>query len=187
MNIWYRKKKHQTIRKRYRHADIPEYFSSIFPFSRLAARISGTSGVIKEPHFVLLEINSGFNFFHLDDLLCSREYDLMFGKLSVVELEVIRNMTGCKKPCKYKKYNFLVDPTSNSAYKSDHFVFSLLAVSYKTNVETEKLIYPSSSLVAEFGGTLSLFLGVSFISIWDDFGLLRKFLCRADSGLFCNN
>ena len=109
----------------------------------------------------------------------------MFNKLAVTESEEIGHMTGCKKPCKYKKYNFLGDPTSHSAYKSDHFVFSLWAVSYKTNVETEKLIYPSSSLVAEFGGTLSLFLGVSFISIWDDFGLLRKFLCRADSGLFC--
>ena len=165
-------------------------FQNIFKvsllFSRLDARISGTFGVIKEPHFVLLETNSGFNFCHLNYLLC-REYDLIFGKLSVAESEKIKHMTGCKKPCKYKKYNFLGDPTSHSAYKSDHFVFSLWAVSYKTNVETEKLIYPSSSLVAEFGGTLSLFLGVSFISIWDAFGLLRKFLCRADSGLFCNN
>ena len=158
----------------------------VFFCSRLDARISGTSGVIKKPRFVLLEINSGFNFCHLNDLLC-REYDLMFDKLAVAESKEIRNMTGCKRPCKYKKYNFLGDPSSLSAYKSDHFVFSLWAVSYKTNVETEKLIYPSSSLVAEFGGTLSLFLGVSFISIWDDFGLVRKFLCRADSGLFCKN
>ena len=51
-----------------------------------------------------------------------------------------------------------------------------------TTVETEELIYPWTSLVpelltvlmsplhpqvAEFGGSLSLFLGVSFMTIWD--------------------
>ena len=34
-------------------------------------------------------------------------------------------------------------------------------------VETEKLVFPFSSLVAEFGGTLSLFIGVSFVSLVD--------------------
>ena len=34
-------------------------------------------------------------------------------------------------------------------------------------VETEQLIYPFSSLLAEFGGVLGLFLGVSFITLWD--------------------
>ena len=36
----------------------------------------------------------------------------------------------------------------------DTFVFSLWAVSSSTNVETEVLVYPWTSLVAEFGGTL---------------------------------
>ena len=34
-------------------------------------------------------------------------------------------------------------------------------------VETEELIYPWQSLVAEFGGALGLFLGFSFMTIWD--------------------
>ena len=34
-------------------------------------------------------------------------------------------------------------------------------------VEKEELIYPMESLVAEFGGTLGLFLGFSFMAIWD--------------------
>ena len=34
-------------------------------------------------------------------------------------------------------------------------------------VETETLVYPFSSLVAEVGGVLGLFLGVSFMTIWD--------------------
>ena len=74
------------------------------------------------------------------------------------------------------------------------------AVSEKTNVETEHLIYPLSSLVsikhssfhyfqirkrdsiiqfrkslvADFGGTLSLFLGVSFFTILDNLHIVGK-------------
>ena len=34
-------------------------------------------------------------------------------------------------------------------------------------VETEALVYTIESLVAEFGGTLGLFLGFSFMTFWD--------------------
>ena len=34
-------------------------------------------------------------------------------------------------------------------------------------VETEALVYTVESLVAEFGGTLGLFLGFSFMNFWD--------------------
>ena len=34
-------------------------------------------------------------------------------------------------------------------------------------VETESLLYSIESLVAEFGGTLGLFLGFSFMALWD--------------------
>ena len=34
-------------------------------------------------------------------------------------------------------------------------------------IEQEKLVYSLESLVAEFGGTLGLFLGFSFINLWD--------------------
>ena len=35
-------------------------------------------------------------------------------------------------------------------------------------VESEDLVYPLASLVAEFGGTLGLFLGFSFMAVWDE-------------------
>ena len=38
---------------------------------------------------------------------------------------------------------------------------------YRMKVETEELIYPWQSLVAEFGGALGLFLGFSLMTIWD--------------------
>ena len=39
-------------------------------------------------------------------------------------------------------------------------------------VEEEQLIYPWTSLLAEFGGTLSLFLGLSFMTGVDLLSLL---------------
>ena len=102
-----------------------------------------------------------------------REHDLIFGNLGIAEPEEVTNVTGCLKPCHFKKYIFLGDP-SPSSFKSEHYIFSLWAVSSKTKVEKEELIYPMSTLVAEFGGTLGLFLGFSFISVWDNFSTLKK-------------
>ena len=102
-----------------------------------------------------------------------REYDSIFNQLSESESVEILQITGCKQPCKFKKYSFLAEPQTSS-FKSDHYIFSLWAVSNRTKVETEELIYPTSSLVAEFGGTLSLFLGFSFISLWDKFSILKR-------------
>ena len=103
----------------------------------------------------------------------SREYDSIFKQLAVLESEEISSVTGCLKPCHYKKY-ILLGERSSTSFKSEHYIFSLWAVSSKTRVETEELIYPMSTLVAEFGGTLGLFLGFSFISVWDNFSTLKK-------------
>ena len=55
-------------------------------------------------------------------------------------------------------------------FKSGNLVaFSLWDVSNNTRVSSEKLIYPLASLIAEFGGALGLFLGFSFLSLWDNF------------------
>ena len=104
-----------------------------------------------------------------------REYESIFNELDQAESDEIRQITGCRKPCKYKRYSFLGDPFP-SAFESEHPFFALWAVSNKTKVETEELVYPSSSLVAELGGTLGLFLGFSFISLWDKLGALRRFV-----------
>ena len=81
-------------------------------------------------------------------------------------------LTGCKKPCKYRKYEVIggKQPTS---FQSEHFTLSFWAVSNETTVWTEVPVYPWTSLVAEFGGTLGLFLGFSFMTVW---GGLKKFI-----------
>ena len=90
----------------------------------------------------------------------------------MADLEDITEMTGCMKPCTYNMYQF--GRKEPSMIEFDSFSFSYWAASTKTIIRTEQLIYPLTSLVAEFGGTLGLFLGVSFITIWDNMFYLRK-------------
>ena len=106
----------------------------------------------------------------------TREYGKILDKIRASDLDNIFKLTKCTKPCKYKKYNLLGD-MKPSLFKTEYVAFSLWAVSENTRVSTEQLIYPISSLVAEFGGTLSLFLGVSFVTIWDNFHFFGM-LCR---------
>ena len=81
-----------------------------------------------------------------------REYERLFDRLERADLEEIYQISGCKKPCQYRKYKIVSQHLTS--FESDFFLFSLVAVSKKIIVETEQLIYPLSSLVAEFGGTL---------------------------------
>ena len=93
--------------------------------------------------------------------------------LSSVESSKIRELTGCIKPCRYQKYSFIGERDPSRFTGTEYLFFSLWAVSEKTQVNTEELIYPLSYLVAEFGGILGLFLGFSFIGLWDNIHLFK--------------
>ena len=101
----------------------------------------------------------------------------MYFEMSFEELEVIKKMTGCIKPCNYLEYNFHGAglPTSFKP-PGDHFVFSLLAQERYISVEKEELLYPSSTMIAEVGGILGLFLGVSFMTVLDGAMLLKRYI-----------
>ena len=94
------------------------------------------------------------------------------------EAKEIFKLSGCKKPCAYNRYNF-VGEKKTSSFLTDHFLFSLWAVSNSTLVESEQLIYPLSSLVAEFGGLLGLFFGFSFMTIWDGLNVLKQWFFKS--------
>ena len=81
----------------------------------------------------------------------------------------ISKLTGCLKPCKFKRYN-LVHKLEVGSTDPDPEVstFILWAVTNSTLVEKEQLVYPLSTLVAEFGGTLGLFVGFSFLDAWEE-------------------
>ena len=75
-------------------------------------------------------------------------------------------VTNCIKPCKYREYK-VVGESRQTTMQSKDFSLSLWAISKSTEVKREELIYPFSSFLAEFGGILGLFLGFSFMSLWD--------------------
>ena len=67
-------------------------------------------------------------------------------------------------------------------FRPNSLTIGFQASSDETWVEKEKLIYPLSSLVAEFGGTLGLFIGFSFIGVWDQLGFIGMVLRRNIGG-----
>jgi hypothetical protein len=93
-------------------------------------------------------------------------YEEKYLQISRFELGKIAKLTGCKKPCYYKRYR-VIGEKRTTGFKSDFFTVSFWAVSEDTTVEKEMLVYPLASLVAEFGGTLGIFLGFSFMALWD--------------------
>ena len=87
----------------------------------------------------------------------------------VVEAKLI-NMSGCSLPCSYSEYKLVgkpsvVDPTS--------YGVQLSFAKTEAWEEREALVYEFVSFVSEFGGSLGLFLGFSFYSVWD---ILELFL-----------
>ena len=81
----------------------------------------------------------------------------------VVEAQLIQ-MTGCLLPCTYSEYKLIGNPVV-----IDQRMFGLQLSFGKTEAyeEREALVYEFESFVSEGGGALGLFLGVSFLSVWD--------------------
>ena len=60
------------------------------------------------------------------------------------------------------------------------FAFGINFVSTDVRIEREVAIYPLLSFVSELGGSLGLFLGFSFLAIWDliDYLILKYDLIK---------
>ena len=89
---------------------------------------------------------------------------------------------GCKKPCNYQEYKLIGDKAPTTLKKKGFLTFGLWAIDDDIYVETEALLYPGTSLVAEIGGTLGLFIGFSFMILWDAIvrgvNLIKKIIGR---------
>ena len=101
------------------------------------------------------------------------KYESVFRDLSNLDRNQISNRTGCLLPCRYKEYKILDTPLdSNGKSRTMHLIRS----SNDVLVKTEQLVYPFSSFLAEFGGALGLFLGFSFLWVWDVIQIFTKFI-----------
>ena len=68
--------------------------------------------------------------------------------MSFEELDVIKEFTGCEKPCKYLEYKFLKEMIPSDFDPSgDYFVFTIVTQTRYTTVEKEELLYPSFRFV----------------------------------------
>ena len=92
------------------------------------------------------------------------KHEKFYQEIAMKEQKAVLDMTGCKVPCKYRDFKEVDTPIKKRITVSE---FGISIVSTDITVKTEELLYPLSSFVSEFGGALGLFLGFSFIMVWD--------------------
>ena len=69
-------------------------------------------------------------------IILFRALETLYEEIAPLETKDIRKRTGCTKPCKYTKYNFIGEAQTTS-FQSEDYSLSLWAVSNDTWVETE--------------------------------------------------
>ena len=89
--------------------------------------------------------------------------------------------SGCLLPCHYKEYQAFEAPLHLG---DDHRMLMLVRTNDYVLVKTDHLVYSFSSFLAEFGGALGLFLGFSFIMVWDWLLLASGFIVDKKNNLF---
>ena len=88
----------------------------------------------------------------------------IYDKIIRIKQTALLKYTGCTPPCNYVEYQLVNEP---SKFKEVDQQFELVWLNTKALERTEQLLYPVESFVSEFGGALGLFLGFSFMMVWD--------------------
>ena len=83
--------------------------------------------------------------------------------LTYLSIEEIEDLTNCFKPCTYNIFSLAEEAEIEG--NTTKVFFSL--ASKKIISKKEVYLYTFSSLIAELGGALGLFLGFSFYMLWD--------------------
>ena len=82
------------------------------------------------------------------------------------DLESIVEQTKCLPPCQYNEYKFAAEPDKYDVKSIK--TLTLMFPKKKVTIETEVELYSFISLVSDIGGALGLFLGFSFVMVWDE-------------------
>ena len=91
-----------------------------------------------------------------------------FDKTSIVK------ETQCLPPCSYTEYKMAGEPEREPVRGEKKIKLKL--TDSKVKRLTEKKLYDLVSFIAEFGGALGLFIGFSFLSLFDYYELIMKFV-----------
>ena len=106
-----------------------------------------------------------------------KEIGKKYRHFAYCDLEVILEETKCLKPCFYNEYKLAMEPEihdyDNDQYESGKFV-QLFFPEKKTTIKKEVEFYSLISLVSDIGGALGLFLGFSFVMVWDEAEVIFK-------------
>ena len=95
----------------------------------------------------------------------------IFYKIGYSGRKNLINITGCQPPCSYRHYEVVGEPFKGIM---PGYGVGIMFMSTEFTLEEEDFVYPLTSLVAEFGGALGLFLGFSFLMVWDFvYGLIK--------------
>ena len=85
-----------------------------------------------------------------------------FLNTSNLEQSAFVRTTGCQLPCRYREYAQVDEPLGG--FKPT-LGLDIMFASANVVLDSEDYVYPFISFVAEFGGSLGLFLGFSFMML----------------------
>ena len=80
-----------------------------------------------------------------------------------------------KTPCRYREVKAAGRPSDVRGQNSSSFQVGLTLVSTDIRREKERLSVPFETLISNLGGSLGLFLGFSFITVWDWLELVYRY------------
>ena len=92
-------------------------------------------------------------------------------KFSSKGMKKIQELSGCKRNCRFRNFYKFHEQQMTDKEMDDRNEIWLNIILSKSmlKIKTETLMFPLRSLIADLGGTLGLFLGFSFVMIWDGF------------------
>ena len=103
------------------------------------------------------------NFEHCSNMSELFKYERTYREIYERKKRSLASSTGCQFPCKYKKFD-IVDAQIKD--QPGDFLFTRFA-SDDIEIETEVYVYDWISFIAECGGAMGLFVGFSFLMLFD--------------------